>query len=347
MSEQDKPLKPTPDQIKEAAGKVISHFGGYLATWTIDIGYRTKLFEVISKHQDGITSVDLAKETGLDTLYVDVWCRNAYGAELLDLKDNRHILSPAMTELLLNRYGPAYATGTAQVLVGLREVFVSLREWIKTGERIWWDTAPREFVNAVAESSRTFYTRLLNFVAENKDIGSKLTTGGTLLEVGVGYGSGLIRFAERFPNAKLIGVDGDAYSLQQAKLNFAQAKIENGVRFVKSTFEDYAENEVADIALINISLHEARDIKRAVTAMYRALKPSGIIVVSEFPYPDTYENLRTPPARVMSGIQYFEAAIEDQLLPTKEFVSLLADAGFRDIRATDLTPLHTVILGYK
>lgn len=340
--------KPTPDQIKEAAGKVTSHFGGYFATWTIDIGYRAKLFETISMYPDGITSADLAKETGLNVLYVDVWCRNAYGAELLEVKENRYIISPAFREVLLNRDSPAYASGTAQVLVSLREVFTSLREWIKTGEHIWWDTAPREFVDAVAESSRAFYTRLLNFVAENKDISSKLTTSGTLLEVGVGYGAGLISFAERFPNAKLIGVDGDAHSLEQAKLNFVKANIENRVSFVKSTFEDFAENEVADVALINISLHESRDIKRAVTAMYRALKPGGVIIISEFPYPDNYENLRTPGARVMSGIQYFEAMIEDQLLPTRDFVSVLTTTtGFHDIKSIDLTPVHTVILGYK
>ena len=347
MSEEERPQKPIPEQIKEAASKIIGYFGGYFATWTIDIGIRAKLFEVISTYSDGITSEDLAKETGLNFLYIDVWCRNAFGAELLDMKDDRYILSPAMSEVLLNRDSPAYVTGTAQVLVGLREVFASLREWIKTGEHSWWDAAPREFVDAVAESSRSFYTRLLNFVEGNTDIRNKLAEGGTLLEIGVGYGTGLIRFAELYPNAKLIGVDGDTYSLEQSKLNFAQKKMDNRSRFVRSTFEDYAESEVTDVALINISLHEARDIKRTAAAMYRALKPSGVIIVSEFPYPDTKEGLRTPPARVMSGIQYFEAIIDDQLLPTREFVSLLTDAGFRDIKAVDLTPIHTVIIGHK
>lgn len=347
MSEEEQSSEPTPDQIKEAAGKISGYFGGYFATWTIDLGIRAKLFESVAKHPDGITSVELAKETGLNPAYVDVWCRNAFGAELLEMNNDCYILPPSMGEVLLDRDSPAYATGTAQVLLGLREILPSLREYIKSGEHVWWDTVPHEFVDAVSESSRPFYTRLLNFVEGDVNIRNKLAEGGTLLEIGVGYGTGLIRFARAYSNAKLIGVDGDAHSLEQAKLNFVQEKMSNRVRFVKSAFEDYTETEVADISLINISLHEARDIKRCIAAMHRSLKPGGLIIVSEFPYPDTKEGLRTPPGRIMSGVQYFEAMIDDQLLPTKQFVSLLNDAGFHNVKATDLNPVHTVILGYK
>jgi ubiquinone/menaquinone biosynthesis C-methylase UbiE len=347
MQSKESSQRPGPEEIKQAASKITGYFGGYFATWTIDLGIRSGLLRAISKHPEGITNVALAEETGLDPLYVDVWCRNAYGAELIDFEEDRYSLPPAISEVLLNRDSPSYATGTAQVLVSLRDVLTSLREWIKTGERIWWDTAPREFVTAVAESTRAFYSRLLKFVKDTPLVHGKLTRGGTLLEVGVGYGAGLIRFAEQYPSAKMIGVDGDAHSLRQAELNFVSAKMGNRAHFVNSTFENYGESAVADVALINVSLHEARDIRRATAAMYHALKPSGVIVVSEFPYPDTYESLRTPPARVMSGIQHFEAMIGDQLLSTRKFVSLLTDTGFRDIKTVELAPVQAVILGHK
>lgn len=344
---QDPSSKPTPDQVKQAASKIADYFGGYFATWTVDLGIRTKLFHKIGEHPEGITSEALAREMGLNPMYVDVWCRNAYGAELLELREGRYVLTPSMAYILLDRDSPAYAAGTAQALVGLRDVLASLREWMKTGERIWWDTAPHEFVDGVAESTRPFYTRLLNLTENDPIIREKLVKGGTLLEVGVGYGNGLIRFAAQYPNAKMIGVDGDAYSLEQAKLNFVRAKMDSRVSFVISNFEDYKESGVADVALINVSLHEARDIGVAIAGMYRALKPDGVIIVSEFPYPEVLGSLRTPPARVMSGIQYFEAMIGDQLLPIKEFVALLTKAGFKGIKTVDLAPVHAAILGHK
>ncbi len=339
-------IQPTADQIKEASSKIAGYFGGYFAVWTIDLGVRTGLFAEIVKYPNGITSSVLAKKKEFDALNVDVWCRNAYGAELLEIQNGRYILSPAMKVILFDRDSPAYATGTAQALIGLRDIFVALRKRMKSGDRLWWDSAPREFVDAVAESSRAFYTRLLNFIDQKKKL-SNLLNKGTLLEVGSGYGSGLIRFAKQYPNAKLIGVDGDKYSIKQAKSAFKHAKISNQIRFVTSTFEDYNESEVADFALINISLHEARNKRKVVKAMHNALKPGGVILVSEFPYPEVVENLRTPPSRVMSGVQYFEAMIDDQLLPTKEFVSLLNGIGFKNIEVVELAPVHVVILGYK
>ena len=345
-SNKKKTVKPTSEQIKEASSKIAGYFGGYFAIWTLDLGIRTGLFEEITNFLNGVTSSDLAKKKGFDPLYVDVWCRNAYGAELLEIQNGHYTLSPAMATLLLDRDNPAYATGTAAVLIGLRDAFAALRERIKSGERLWWNTAPREFVDAVAESSRAFYTRLLNFIDQRPELAQLLVTG-TLVEVGSGYGTGLIRFAERFPKAKLVGVDGDSHSLKQAEFIFKQAKFDKQVRFVESTFEDYNESEVADIALINISLHEARNKKKATAAMYNALMPGGVILVSEFPYPEKPEELRTLPARVMSGIQYFEAMINDQLLPTKEFINLLSEVGFKDIETVELTPVHTIILGHK
>lgn len=331
--------------IKAAAGKVASHLGGYAAVWTIDLGVRSGLFRALQNQSAGLTSRELAGRIQGDDLYVDVWCRNAYAAELLELRDARYVLPPAVATVLLDRDHPAYAAGTTMVFTGLRDVFAGLRERMKTGERIWWDTAPREFVDMVAESSRPFYSRLISFIEQREELRKALEGGGTLLEVGVGYGSGLLRIAQRFPAARVVGTDGDEHSLAQAQKAFADADIVDRARFVRSTFEEYAEKAVADIALINISLHEARDIRRTVASMRRALRPGGWMVVSEFPYPAEVADLRTPPARVMSGIQYFEASIDDQLLPAAAFVELLEQAGLKDVGVVEFTPVHVVIVG--
>lgn len=49
----------------------------------------------------------------------------------------------------------------------------------------------------------------------------------------------------------------------------------------------------------------------------------------------------------MSGIQFIEALIDDQLLPTAAFVSLLDAAGFGDISSFDLSPVHAVTHGRR
>ena len=49
----------------------------------------------------------------------------------------------------------------------------------------------------------------------------------------------------------------------------------------------------------------------------------------------------------MGGIQFFEAQINDQLLPTRTYVELLGRHGFADIASLDLSPVHVVIHDQK
>ena len=49
----------------------------------------------------------------------------------------------------------------------------------------------------------------------------------------------------------------------------------------------------------------------------------------------------------MSGIQFFEAMIDDQLLPTQAYVDLLNKHGYRDVGSFDMTPVHAVTYGQK
>jgi len=49
----------------------------------------------------------------------------------------------------------------------------------------------------------------------------------------------------------------------------------------------------------------------------------------------------------MSGIQFCEALIGDQLLPTQAYVDLLNEQGFTGVDAFGLTPVHAVTYGRK
>jgi ubiquinone/menaquinone biosynthesis C-methylase UbiE len=111
--------------------------------------------------------------------------------------------------------------------------------------------------------------------------------------------------------------------------------------------EDLTFDNEFDLAFINISLHEARDFERAADNVWRALRPNGVFVVSDFPFPDTQEDLRTPAGRFKAGIQFFEVQIDDQLLPTAAFADLLRRHGFRGVTSVDLTPAHALTFGRR
>jgi SAM-dependent methyltransferase len=116
---------------------------------------------------------------------------------------------------------------------------------------------------------------------------------------------------------------------------------------VVSPLEDVERSNEFDVCAINISMHECRDIDRVTDNVLRALRPEGQFVISDFPFPESPDGLRSPAGRFMSGIQFFEALIGDQLLPTRSFVELLEGHGFRQVDSFDITPVHAVTFGRK
>ncbi|MBJ7453217.1 MAG: hypothetical protein JHC71_14210, partial [Blastococcus sp.] len=116
---------------------------------------------------------------------------------------------------------------------------------------------------------------------------------------------------------------------------------------VHSALEDMALEEPATLVVNNISMHECRDIDRVTENVRDALEPGGWFVISDFPFPDTDEGLRSTPGRIMSGIQFFEAQIDDQLLPRAAYDELLTRHGFTDLGTASLTPMHALTWGRR
>jgi SAM-dependent methyltransferase len=119
------------------------------------------------------------------------------------------------------------------------------------------------------------------------------------------------------------------------------------VSLVHSPLEDISDREQYDLVLINISMHGCRDKDRVAQNVYQALRPGGRFVISDFPFPASTGETRTVPARLMCGIQFFEALMDAQLLPTQAFVALLDHHGFRDVGYLDLTSVHALTYGRK
>ncbi len=101
-------------------------------------------------------------------------------------------------------------------------------------------------------------------------------------------------------------------------------------------------DQPATVVINNISMHECRDIERVTQNVTAALEPGGWFVISDFPFPNTDEGLRSVPGRIMCGIQFFEAQIDDQLLPRAAYDELLIRHGFTDLDSFTLSPVHAV-----
>jgi ubiquinone/menaquinone biosynthesis C-methylase UbiE len=335
-------------ELSEPAAKILGPLSGTAIVWSLDLGLRLGIFEQLVERPLGATAEEVANALDLDLQYTHVILRAAYAAEVLDLDDGRYRLAEHMSTLLLDSDAPGYLGGAVRTFVALRETYLDLRSFARTGAREWWNDFDPEWIDAVAENGQTYYRRLLNLVVPRLPaVAGSLERGARYLDLACGVCRGPAKVAVTFPRTTVTAVDGDAYTLEVAEREMKEQGLGDRFRFVHSMLEDLDIDGGHDLAVINISLHEARDIERAVERAYAALDPGGTFLVSEFPFPDHEEDCRTVPGRLMCGVQFFEAHIGCQLLPTARFVDLLEQAGFRDVGVIDVTPVHVVVHGTK
>jgi ubiquinone/menaquinone biosynthesis C-methylase UbiE len=335
------------EEIKQQSGKLLGSVAGYIAMRTIELGLSRGIFKEINKHPNGISLSELAKNTNLDPFYVNVWARSAYASEVLDLNgDGTYILAPHMDKLLLDTEFPGHIGSVFNVMLQ-PEMFDLFSKNFSSGERVWWDKVSPDFIQAVSKTGRPFYNRSIpTAFAKIPGLEERLNKGVNVLELSCGAGIGLEKLIKNYPKSTFLGQDGDEHSLSVAKERLERAA-PSRVSFLKSTMEDLDFENEFDVVFINISMHESRDIDKVTQNVYKALKKDGIFVISDFPFPEKMTEYRTVPARVMSGIQYFEAMLGDQLLPTSSFIELLKKHEFRKVAFNDITPVHTITWGMK
>ena len=338
----------TQQEIQAQAGKLLTHVAGLVGTHTIEMGLRNGLIEALAKHPDGVDQATLAREANVDVFYTEVWCRAAFGAEVIEAAgEGQYRLAPHLDTLLLNEDFPGWIGGIFGIMVQ-PEIFDQFSAKLPSGEHTWWDQVSPDFIQGVANTSRPFYTRMLaTGIAQVPGLAGRLNEGINVLELACGTSGGLSRFAQAYPNSTFVGLDGDQHSLDLAAEALRAAGVEDRVSLTLSTFEDLDHSDQYDLVWINVSMHECRDIERVTANVHNALKAGGQFVISDFPFPDSDEGLRTPPARVMTGIQFFEALIDDQLMPTQAFVDLLGRHGFQNVGSFDLARVHAVTHGQK
>ncbi len=344
------PSGPSPEE-REATGRQLAllqeQAAGFFAIWTLAIGLEGGYFTALSRHPEGLTDEILTREARADRLYTQTFLRAAYSAGYVEFETGKYRLAPGLEAPLLRPDTPVYFGGTARFLTALSGPLAFFQGHLKDGERSWWDQFPPEVGRTLPESTRTFYTRLLRkgFSAV-PGLSERLAGAGDLVELACGRGEGLVRIAETFPNLRVVGVEGDPTNLKSAQEARERSPARDRISFQEASLEE-GPLPPADVVLLNLAFHEIQEKERVLDQIGRALRPGGHLLVSEFPFPDWPEldRLRTPAGKVMAGLQYLEALLDDQLIPSSHVANWLRKKGYRDVGVVELAPIHALVHG--
>ena len=335
------PVASSEPTVPAQAGVLLGQVAGYMAVRTVEMGLRAGLVREIAANA-GATPDDIADRLEMDSFYVSVWCRAAFAAGVLEREQSGYRLAPHLGTLLLDDSSPGYV-GAMYPLVRQPEMFGRFEASLRSGDRLWWDETSAAWIDGVAATGRPFYTRLVPGGLEKvPGLADVLQQGCRIADTACGSGGGAVRLASTYPKCHIVGVDGDQHSIDQAAAAVRTAGVADRVELVCSPLEDLALDDPVTVVINNISMHECRDIDTVAANVGRALTPGGWFVISDFPFPDSDDGLRSVPGRIMCGIQFFEAQIDDQLLPRSAYDDLLTRHGFTDLGSFSLSPVHGV-----
>jgi SAM-dependent methyltransferase len=311
---------------------------GFNTIHLIDLGVHLGLFRALAE-APGQSGEELASRLGLHARYVEVWCKTAYGLEILDADDaGKYRLAPHFDTILASPTHPRYLGGYVRLGTEVAaEDFRRCREAFRAGAVKPFQGRGEHFNQAIAES-----TQGLQVVTAKKilpglaGLPERLGAGGAILEIGCGTGNFLLQAAKAFPQARLAGVDIDDESLATARQKVEKAGLAGRISVHKEKVDDAA-GAFDAVVMIEV-LHEIAPGIRpgVVSAAARTLKPGGWMVIIDETYPTTLHEARRPEFRfpLQTG---FEELIWGNVIPTREEQEkLLRDAGLKGPIGRDL-----------
>jgi ubiquinone/menaquinone biosynthesis C-methylase UbiE len=134
-------------------------------------------------------------------------------------------------------------------------------------------------------------------------------------------------------------MDFDKESVALARRAIADAGLDHRVEVQQTDANELSVENTYDLITMNLVLHETggpAEYRNVLNRVRRALKPGGIVVVSELPYPDSpYAYRQNPIYKKLAGLQIHEAIVGCGMITQSELSRYLEETGFTNVRVVD------------
>lgn len=157
-----------------------------------------------------------------------------------------------------------------------------------------------------------------------------------VLDAGCGEGATALRLASKF-KYNVEGIDLLDFNIKSANTKLQNSKLKDKVHFKIGNYLkiDYPDNTFDAVFTMETLVH-APDYKKALREFRRVLKKNGKLVLFEYSIPKQ-EDLNDSEMWVFRTIAEGSAMHSFQLFSHGSFPKILKEAGFTDIKVTDIT----------
>ncbi len=229
------------------------------------------------------TPDELAARTGTDARYAREWLeQQAVGAIVEVDADHRFSLPEEHAAVLVHAEGINLMAPLSRMLVAAFGRLPALVDAYRSGDGIGWEAYGADMREGQASFNRPAFTHLLGtaWLPGIPDVDARLRSDppARIADIGCGEGWSTIAIARAYPQARVVGVDLDAASIDAARRNAREAGVDGSIEFHHgdaATLEDGP----YDAAIIIEAVHDMANPVPVLSALRGALVEGGSLIV--------------------------------------------------------------------
>ena len=292
-------------RLNELLGKVVGDLGAAMSAPLMVIGDRLGLYKALAEGGPQ-TPEELAARTGTVERYVRPWLVNqaAHGYVDYDPTTERYRLSPEQAMVLANEDTPAFVVGGFEVVVGSSQATDRIADAFRTGAGMAWGEHDPMVFRGTERFFRPGYLANLTsaWIPALDGIAARLEAGGHVADVGCGHGASTIIMAQAYPNARLVGFDSHAGSIEQARRRAEEAGVADRVTFEVAPATEFPGVDGGyDLIAFFDCLHDMGDPEGALRRARETVAEDGAVMIVEPMAGDRPEDNFNPVGRVYAG----------------------------------------------
>jgi len=142
--------------------------------------------------------------------------------------------------------------------------------------------------------------------------------------------------AQRVPALELVGVEFQPDSVLRATANVAAAGLRDRIAIHQADVTSPDKVAAYDLAYFQYALHQLPQPVESLRAAWAALRPSGWLLVLDWPLPSSLDEFRTRHGELIAGVQLDELYQGTALVTRERFAEWFAEA---DLPKPDLIDL--------
>ncbi len=289
-----------PADVEQVVGKLLADMAATAGLQMIHIGITTGLWEAMAGG-GWLSAAEVAARSGVAEPYAREWLKHQAVSGYVgnDPATGRFELPAAAAAVLADETQSGLVDGFASMLAAMTTDNVLVAEAFRTGAGVGWHQRQAEHWRGMDQVTRAEVVSALvaEWIPALDGLAARLR-GGTVADVGCGYGAALVALAQAYPQSRCAGFDYHDASIAQARKAAAAAGVADRVTFEVADAAAFPGTGY-DLVLFIDTLHDLGDPVGALRHGREALSDDGAVLLVEFACAERLEDNVNPMGRLL------------------------------------------------